>query len=174
MPDITAFKAKKVVAMDINHSTTTPVAVGQGRILVLDNADCAGQRGSVARNNRLADSGPMQFHVKGDKIAEITLGTFGGIIQKAPWVGQFHVLQQCQMTGRTLGAQQCKPVPEALYAISLGAAYSLRLGVETGSCAVGKHADFANLGAGSTVFDPAVQKDVPMPGTVSGGQVHLL
>lgn len=78
------------------------------------------------------------------------------------------------MTGRTLGAAQCITVPEALYAITLGAAFSLRLDSEIGSLEVGKIADFAILGADPFAVDPVDLRDVPVLGTVSGGQVHLL
>lgn len=78
------------------------------------------------------------------------------------------------MSGRTLGAAQCVTVREALYAITLGAAYTLKLDAEIGSIETGKIADFAVLGADPTTIDPAALKDVPVLGTVSGGRVHLL
>jgi predicted amidohydrolase YtcJ len=64
-------------------------------------------------------------------------------------------------------------VDEALYAITLGAAYTLKLDDEIGSIETGKIADFAVLGDDPTAVDPAALKDVPVLGTVSGGVVHL-
>jgi predicted amidohydrolase YtcJ len=78
------------------------------------------------------------------------------------------------MTGRTLGANQCITVDEALYAITMGAAFTLRLDSEIGSIEPGKIADFAILGDDPTGVAPETLKDVPVLGTVSGGVVHLL
>ncbi|NRB16354.1 MAG: amidohydrolase [Rhodobacteraceae bacterium] len=77
------------------------------------------------------------------------------------------------MSGRTLGAAQCISVDEALYAITLGAAYSLKMEAEIGSIETGKIADFAILGADPTAVDAQDLKDVPVLGTVSGGVVQL-
>ncbi|MCF6232464.1 MAG: amidohydrolase [Rhodobacteraceae bacterium] len=78
------------------------------------------------------------------------------------------------MTGKTLGANQRITVLEALYAITLGAAFTLRMDGEIGSIEPGKKADFAILGDDPTAVDPMALKDVPVLGTVSGGMVHLL
>lgn len=78
------------------------------------------------------------------------------------------------MSGQTLGPEECITVPEALHTITMGAAYSLKLDTEIGSIEPGKIADFAVLGQDPTTVDPMALKDVPVLGTVSGGQVHLL
>lgn len=78
------------------------------------------------------------------------------------------------MSGQTLGAAQCITVDEALFAITMGAAYTLKLDAEIGSIETGKRADFAILGDDPTAVDPMHLKDVPVLGTVHGGQVHLL
>ncbi len=78
------------------------------------------------------------------------------------------------MKRRTLGAEECITVGEALYAITMGAAYTLHLDREIGSIEPGKIADFAVLGADPTEVAPMALKDVPVLGTVSGGVVHLL
>ena len=78
------------------------------------------------------------------------------------------------MSGRTLGAAQCIEVSEALYAITMGAAYTLKLDAEIGSIEAGKRADFAILGQDPTAVEPETLKDVPVLGTVFGGQVQLL
>jgi predicted amidohydrolase YtcJ len=77
------------------------------------------------------------------------------------------------MTGRTLGAAQCITVPEALHAITLGAAFTLKMDHEVGSIETGKRADFAILGDDPLGVDPMVLKDVPVLGTVLDGRVHL-
>ena len=78
------------------------------------------------------------------------------------------------MTGQTLGEAQKITVPEALYAITLGAAYTLRLDAEIGSIETGKAADFAVLGDDPTAVAPEALKDVAVLGTVSGGRPALL
>ena len=64
-------------------------------------------------------------------------------------------------------------VPEALYAITLGAAYTLKLDHEIGSIEAGKIADFAVLGDDPTAVDPMALKDVPVLGVVNGGRVFV-
>lgn len=77
------------------------------------------------------------------------------------------------MSGRTMGAAQCITVTEALYAITLGAAYTLRMDSEIGSIETGKRADFAVLGDDPLAVEPVALKDVPVLGTVLDGVVHL-
>ncbi|MFC3615961.1 amidohydrolase [Lutimaribacter marinistellae] len=78
------------------------------------------------------------------------------------------------MSGRTLGDAQRISVNEALYAITLGAAYTLKLDDEIGSIETGKIADFAVLGDDPTAVGRQRLKDVPVLGTVSGGRLHLV
>lgn len=77
------------------------------------------------------------------------------------------------MTGRILGKEQRITVREALHAITLGAAYTLKLNGEIGSIEAGKQADFAVLGEDPTAVAPEALRDVPVLGTVFGGKVHL-
>lgn len=76
-------------------------------------------------------------------------------------------------SGRTLGEAQCITVAEALRAITLGAAYTLRLDHEVGSIETGKKADFVVLGEDPTSVDPMALKDVPVLGTVHGGRIFM-
>lgn len=78
------------------------------------------------------------------------------------------------MSGVTLGPEECITVDEALSTITMGAAYTLGMDTEIGSIEPGKRADFAVLGTDPTAGDPMDLKDVPILGTVSGGQVYLL
>ncbi len=78
------------------------------------------------------------------------------------------------MSGRTLGPEECITVDEALYAITMGAAYTLRMDKEVGSIEPGKWADFVVLGQNPREVDPMALKDVPVLGTVTGGEVNLL
>ncbi|MFU8881586.1 MAG: amidohydrolase [Rhodobacterales bacterium] len=77
------------------------------------------------------------------------------------------------MTGRTMGAAQCITVAEALYAVTMGAAYTLHMDHEIGSIETGKRADFAILGDDPLTVEPMALRDVPVLGTVLDGVVHL-
>jgi predicted amidohydrolase YtcJ len=74
-------------------------------------------------------------------------------------------------SGRVLGAPQAISVEEALHAITLGAAWTLRMDHEIGSIETGKHADFVVLDEDPTSVDPLALKDVPIRATVLSGRV---
>lgn len=74
-------------------------------------------------------------------------------------------------SGRILGASERITVDEALRAITLGAAFTLKLDHEIGSIEVGKRADFAVLDEDPTMVDPMQLRDIPVWGTVQGGRV---
>ena len=76
--------------------------------------------------------------------------------------------------GRVLGEYQRLTVSEALHCITLGGAYSMHMDGDIGSIETGKRADFAVLGDDPLAVDPMSLKDVPVLGTVLGGQVQLL
>jgi len=72
-------------------------------------------------------------------------------------------------SGRVLGASERIDVQDALHAITLGAAYTLRLDGEIGSIEVGKRADFAVLAEDPCSVPADALKDVPVVGTMVGG-----
>ena len=74
--------------------------------------------------------------------------------------------------GRVLGASERIDVPQALRAITLGAAHTLKLDHEIGSIECGKRADFCVLEDDPLALDPASLKDVRIWGTVLGGRVY--
>ncbi|WP_306006277.1 amidohydrolase [Aquicoccus porphyridii] len=78
------------------------------------------------------------------------------------------------MSGRVLGEAQRISVDEALYAVTMGAAYTLKMDAEVGSIEAGKRADFAVLGDDPTAVAPEALKDVPVLGTVTGGVPHAV
>jgi len=74
-------------------------------------------------------------------------------------------------SGRVLGASERVPVADALRAITLGAAYTLKMDHLVGSIEVGKFADFAVLEDDPSEVAPERLKDLPVWGTVLGGRV---
>ncbi|WP_354682476.1 amidohydrolase [Cupriavidus necator] len=80
-------------------------------------------------------------------------------------------VQRQTASGRVLGEAERLTVADALYAITLGAAYTLGLDHRIGSIAPGKLADFAVLEDDPTVVEPERLKDIRVWGTVLGGRV---
>ena len=72
--------------------------------------------------------------------------------------------------GRVLGAHQRIGVADALHAITLGAARTLKLDHEIGSIECGKRADFCVLDDDPFLVAPERLSDVPVWGTVLGGR----
>jgi predicted amidohydrolase YtcJ len=75
-------------------------------------------------------------------------------------------------SGRVLGAAERIGVADALRAITLGAAWTLRLDGEIGSIECGKRADFAVLEDDPETIGAENLKDVRIWGTVLGGRVQ--
>ena len=73
-------------------------------------------------------------------------------------------------TGQKLGDAECISVADALYAITMGAAFTLSMDHLIGSIEIGKYADFCVLGDDPTAVPPESLKDVPVYGTVIGGR----
>jgi predicted amidohydrolase YtcJ len=75
--------------------------------------------------------------------------------------------------GRVLGKTQHLSVMEALHAITLGPAWTLKMDHLVGSIECGKYADFAILKDDPLEVAPDKLKDVAIAGTVLGGTVHI-
>lgn len=73
-------------------------------------------------------------------------------------------------TGQKLGEAECISVPDALRAITMGAAFTLSMDHLIGSIEIGKYADFCVLGDDPLAVAPEALKDVPVLGTVIGGR----
>ena len=73
-------------------------------------------------------------------------------------------------SGRLLGEDQKITVEQALYAITIGAAFTLKLDHEIGSIEVGKKADFALLDEDPLAIEPDGLRDIGVVGTVMGGR----
>ena len=74
-------------------------------------------------------------------------------------------------SGYLLGPNERISVASALRAITLGAAYSMKMDGEVGSIEVGKRADFAVLEEDPTAVAPEALREVPVWGTVMGGRI---
>jgi hypothetical protein len=73
--------------------------------------------------------------------------------------------------GRVLGERERLTVLQALHAITLGPAWTLKLDHEIGSIECGKRADFCVLEDDPLAVDPATLKDLRVRGTVLSGRV---
>ncbi len=74
-------------------------------------------------------------------------------------------------SGRLLGGEERLTVAQALAAVTVGAAYTLKLDHLVGSIEAGKLADFAVLEENPLEVAPERLKDIPVWGVVSGGRV---
>jgi len=73
-------------------------------------------------------------------------------------------------SGRILGESERITVDQALYAITMGAAYTLKMEDKIGSIEIGKFADFCVLESDPTDTAPEKLKDIVVVGTVLGGR----
>ena len=89
----------------------------------------------------------------------------------APLFTAWCAVNRRSANGRLLGAAECLSVAQALHAITLGAAYTLRLDGEIGSIECGKRADFCVLEDDPTAVAAQALKEMRVWGTVQGGRV---
>ena len=89
----------------------------------------------------------------------------------APFFTAWCAVNRLTASGRLQGDYEKISVQEALHAITLGAAYTLKLDGEIGSIEAGKRADFAVLEDDPTTIGGEKLRDVRVWGTVQGGRV---
>lgn len=89
----------------------------------------------------------------------------------APLFTAWCAVMRLTAKGRVLGEGERIEVAEALRAITLGAAYTLKLDHLVGSIEAGKLADFAVLDEDPLAIEPMRLKDVTVSATVLGGRV---
>ena len=87
----------------------------------------------------------------------------------APLFTAWCAVNRLTSSGRVLGEAERISVTDALYAVTIGAAFTLKLDTELGSIECGKRADFAILEDDPLAVDPARLHEVPVWGTVVGG-----
>jgi predicted amidohydrolase YtcJ len=91
------------------------------------------------------------------------------ITPMAPLFTAWCAVNRRTASGRVLGESERIGVSDALHAITLGAAFTLRMDQEIGSIEVGKRADFAVLADDPHAMPPEALKDVRVLGTMVGG-----
>jgi predicted amidohydrolase YtcJ len=122
--------------------------------------------------------GPDRAHRLDDCRSALNAGVHLSVHSDAPItpLGPLHVawcaVNRVTPSGVVLGEGLKLSVMEALHAITLGAAWTLRLEHEVGSIEVGKRADFAVLDDDPLALPPEQLKDVRVWGTVLCGRVH--
>ena len=89
----------------------------------------------------------------------------------APLFTAWCAVNRKTVSGRVLGPAERISVEDALFAVTLGAAYTLKLDRELGSIETGKRADFTVLDEDPLTAGADGLKDVPVWGTVLGGRV---
>jgi predicted amidohydrolase YtcJ len=89
----------------------------------------------------------------------------------APLFTAWCAVNRKTVSGRVLGEAERISVEDALSAVTLGAAYTLKLDGELGSIETGKRADFTVLDEDPIAAGAGGLKDVPVWGTVLGGRV---
>ncbi len=78
------------------------------------------------------------------------------------------------MSGEVLGPEERLTPEDALAAVTIEAAWQLRLDHEVGSLAAGKQADLVALADDPLDLDPADWPDIPIRATVLGGEVYTV
>ena len=92
----------------------------------------------------------------------------------APLFTAWCAVNRLSSSGVTLGGDAEKiSLEDALYAITMGAAYSLKMETEIGSLEVGKRADMAILAEDPIEVGAENLKDIAVLGTMVDGHMHL-
>ena len=90
----------------------------------------------------------------------------------APLFTAWCAANRISMTGREIGPAEKIGLHDALYAVTMGAAFTLKLDDELGSLEVGKRADFAVLEDDPYELGAEGLKDVRVWGTVMDGKIY--
>jgi predicted amidohydrolase YtcJ len=90
----------------------------------------------------------------------------------APLFTAWCAVNRLTASGAALGPEERISAAAALHAITLGAAYTLRMDHLVGSVEPGKYADFAVLDASPLDVAPEALRDIKVAGTISGGDFH--
>lgn len=100
-----------------------------------------------------------------------TIHSDAPVTHLAPLFTAWCAVNRVTASGRVLGPLERISVQQALHAITLGAAFTLKLDHLIGSIETGKRADFTVLEEDPLAVDPMLLKDIEVWGTVVGGNV---
>ena len=101
----------------------------------------------------------------------ISLHSDSPVTPLGPLATASYAVERRTASGRSIGAHESITIDQALRAITLGAAFMLKLDHEVGSIEGGKRADFAVLGSDPyEVAEPADLRSIEVFGTVVGGR----
>ena len=106
-----------------------------------------------------------------DNGLQVAIHSDAPITPLAPLFTAWCAVNRITASGRVQGEYEKITVDEALHAITLGAAYTLKLDGEVGSIEAGKHADFAVLEDDPMTVDVEDLKDIKVWGTVQAGRI---
>lgn len=95
-----------------------------------------------------------------------------GITPVNPLFTGWCAVNRLTASGRTLGEYEKISVEQALYAMTLGAAYTMKADHLIGSIECGKYADFTILEEDPLAIEPVKLKDIGVWGTVLGGRIQ--
>lgn len=160
MADRAQFKRMKAMGLGVNLFSNHIYYWGDAHIEQTMGRD---------RANRLDDAGTA--------LAEgvpLAIHSDAPVTAMGPLFTAWCAVNRITASGQRLGGEAQKlSLDEALEAITLGAAYSLKMDHEIGSIEVGKRADFAILSHNPRDEDPAKLKDISVVATVVGGHVFM-
>ena len=133
--------------------------------------------GDAHRANTMGPERAARLDDAGGCLAEgvpLAIHSDAPVTALAPLFTAWCAVNRLSSEGVTLGNETQKiSVEEALYAITMGAAYSLKMESEIGSLEVGKRADMAILAEDPIDVDAMALKDISVIGTMVDGHVHL-
>ena len=106
-----------------------------------------------------------------DQGVPMTVHSDAPVTPLGPLFTAWAAVNRITASGRVQGESQKISVAEALYAVTMGAAITMKMDHQIGSIEVGKRADFAVLEDDPRAVDPMALRDVAVWGTVQGGRI---
>ncbi|MCB1405204.1 MAG: amidohydrolase [Rhodobacteraceae bacterium] len=101
----------------------------------------------------------------------MTIHSDAPVTPLAPLFTAWAAVNRLTASGRVQGDSEKISVAEALHAVTMGAAITMKMDHQIGSIEVGKRADFAVLEEDPRTVNPMALKDVKVWGTVQGGRI---
>jgi predicted amidohydrolase YtcJ len=102
----------------------------------------------------------------------ISLHSDSPVTPLGPLATMKHAVTRRTQSGRVMGEFERIAAEDALRAVTLGAAYLLKLDGQVGSVEAGKYADLAVLADDPLAVEPDALPDIEVLGTVVGGRHH--